>query len=736
MSTAPPIRQAPLAEDPLLSAFEGRIEKIRTSPLYLIGLAFVAGAMVLLPLIYLGLIALVAYGLYYHAVNNVPERGHEVTGILYFLAYVIPLLVGLILLVFMVKPFFAPRRWRDKRISLVRQNEPTLFAFVDRLCEVLGAPKPARIDVNCELNAGAGFRDGLAGLLTNKMTLVIGMPLVAGLSLREFAGALAHEFGHFSQGFGMRFTYIIDSVNAWFARLVYERDAWDLWLIAVCTQRESTLLRIIGHVARFLVYITRRILWVLLMAGHAISCGMSRQMEYNADLRAARLVGSKADAEKLRRLLILSIAKEAVQSDLGTSWRDGRLPDDLPALIMAKTTAMPADTRDKILASAEEGHTRYFDTHPTNAQRIARMLKEDAPGVFRARGKASALFSDFPTLCKVVTFSYYQDVLGPSFSHERLVPTQTTIRGIKKLDKASMASDRYFLGVAAVWRPLKIDPYSEVFQLPPEKCISRLKRARQALASVRPIANKALKRLFDARTEVSRTGVAHRLRVAKINFDGKRLNLPDSDLAPLAQAHREAEREEHAATEAIAKIETVLKLRMECVVRLLREDGFAERIPDAERMRKQAGTLLEWLSCIQQVSSAMPEVLERRAYLQILATLFQERKNDEGIAGRIDSALGDQFQALSELRFLLKEYDYPYDHADGRITMLQYAMTWTPSKNDGNEIMQAVEQLVERMQSLFFRVMGDLATIGENVEKALGLPPMETETNIEPNPAT
>ena len=720
-----------MADDPLLSAFEGRIEKVRTSPLYLIGLAVVAGAMILLPLIYLGLIALVAYGLYYHAVNDAAIlAGHGgMKG--RFLVYVAPLIVGFVLLAFMVKPLFARHRGRDKRLSLVRDNEPTLFAFVDRLCEAVGAPKPARIDVNCELNAAASFRDGMMGLLTNKMVLHVGMPLVAGLSLREFASVLAHEFGHFSQGFGMRLTYLIYRVNSWFARVVYERDTWDAQLIAMSEQNEGSM-AIIGHIARFFVWLIRKVLWALMMVGHAVSCGMSRQMEYDADLHAVRLAGSKTAAEAMRKLPILSVTTGAMYSDLEMSWREGRLPDDLPAFMAAKVAGMPAEVRQKILAAEDEGRTRLFDTHPTGAQRIARMLKEDAPGVFRARGKASALFSDYPTLCKVVSFSYYQDVLGPSLSRERLVPTETTIQGIKHLDQGTTASDRYFLGIAAVWRPLKIDPYSEVFQLPPEKCVGRLKRARQALASVRPLAGKALKRLSDAEMELLRTGIAHRLRVAKIGFDGKKLNLPNTSVALIDQAHKDAERERHAATEALAKIETVLKLRMECVIRLLREGGFAERIPDADRMGKQATTLLEWLSCMQQVSSAMPEVLQRRFYIQILATLLQENRNDEGIAGRIDSALNDQFQALSELRFLLKEYDYPYDHADGRITMLQYAMTWTPSKNDGNEIMQSVDQLFDRLQSLFFRVMGDLATIGQNVENALGMPPMEPEETSEP----
>ena len=55
------------------------------------------------------------------------------------------------------------------------------------------------------------------------MVLLIGLPLAAGLSLRQFAGVLAHEFGHFSQGFGMRLTYVIRSINIWFMRVVYER---------------------------------------------------------------------------------------------------------------------------------------------------------------------------------------------------------------------------------------------------------------------------------------------------------------------------------------------------------------------------------------------------------------------------------------------------------------------------------------------------------------------------------
>jgi hypothetical protein len=55
--------------------------------------------------------------------------------------------------------------------------------------------------------------------LGNDLVLTIGLPLVAGFNLREFAGVLAHEFGHFSQGVGMRISYVIRSISFWFTRV-------------------------------------------------------------------------------------------------------------------------------------------------------------------------------------------------------------------------------------------------------------------------------------------------------------------------------------------------------------------------------------------------------------------------------------------------------------------------------------------------------------------------------------
>lgn len=135
--------------------------------------------------------------------------------------------------------------------------------------------------------SGASGRGGLALVL-----LYVG-PLVIGLSARQLGGVLAHEFGHFSQGFGMRVSYIVRTISYWFARVVYERDRWDEWLASTASSLDFRI-GIVLHFSRLLIWLTRRILWCLMMIGQIFSCYLLRQMEFEEafgdELKPAMLV--------------------------------------------------------------------------------------------------------------------------------------------------------------------------------------------------------------------------------------------------------------------------------------------------------------------------------------------------------------------------------------------------------------------------------------------------------------
>ena len=215
---AAPKSSQPDLSGPILGAFQGNLPRVPVSALYRLGLCLVAFAMLLLPLVYLGLIGGVCYFLYIHATGSVTLRYTLGARTALFL-YVAPLMVGSLLVLFMIKPLFVRRAWWFRPSRIGRQDEPLLYAFVERLCKRVGAPMPEEIHLDTDVNASAGFRRGILSIFGNDLVLTIGLPLAGGINLTQFAGVLAHEFGHFAQATGMRLTYIIRSINHWFERL-------------------------------------------------------------------------------------------------------------------------------------------------------------------------------------------------------------------------------------------------------------------------------------------------------------------------------------------------------------------------------------------------------------------------------------------------------------------------------------------------------------------------------------
>ena len=413
----------------LINAFGGPVPRTPVSFFYRIGLMLVAVMMVILPLIYLAMIGAAAYGVYYYATHFTfmlsSTRGGGRLYILKLLAYLTPLFVGLVLVFFMVKPLFARRAPRSQPLALDPGINSTLYAFIARICELVGAPKPQRIDLNCDLNASAGFRRGMWSLFSNDLVLTIGLPLVAGLNLREFAGVMAHEFGHFTQGFGMRLSYVIRSINGWFARVVYERDAWDVMLTEWAEEAEDWRIMLIVNCARFGVWCSRLSLMLLMFIGHGVSCFLLRQMEYDADSYEIKLAGSDATEATIKRLNVLGEALGRSYKDMRATWNTSKkLPDNFPAFLAHHDHKLPEQVRTKIEDTAGLAKTGLFDTHPSDGDRIRKARQADEPGVFQIEAPATTLFASFDVVARQVTLLHYNDDIGIGCDGSNLRPME------------------------------------------------------------------------------------------------------------------------------------------------------------------------------------------------------------------------------------------------------------------------------------------------------------------------
>lgn len=411
----------------LQAAFGDPVPKTPVSFFYMAGLMIVALVMVLLPLLYLAMIGAAGWLVYYWATHFtfIMHAGGGVrVMLLKVLVYITPLFSGLIMVFFMVKPLFARMPRQAQPLALNPGAEPLLFAFISKICEAVGAPTPTRIDLDCQVNASAGFRRGFLSFLGNDLVLTIGLPLVAGVNTRQLAGIIAHEFGHFTQGFAMRLTYVIRRVNGWFARVAYERDQWDL-MIEEMSESEDTWSVVLGMVSQFAVWASRVLLKVLMYTGHIIGCFMLRQMEYDADSYEIKLAGSENFEAATRRIHVLSAVTSRAYQGMKAQWNQKhQLPRDFSDWVLQHDAKLPGEVRAKLEDTLGLDPTGLMDTHPSSGDRIRRARLAAEPGVFTVEIPARRLFSNFDAVSRQVSALHYTDDLGIPVTGAMMVSSQ------------------------------------------------------------------------------------------------------------------------------------------------------------------------------------------------------------------------------------------------------------------------------------------------------------------------
>ncbi|MBC8872379.1 MAG: M48 family metalloprotease [Planctomycetes bacterium] len=709
------------------AAFAGEIAPVKVPITYRLGILLVSMVMVLLPLIYIALICLVGYAVYYHLVNHIEmlSAGRGRGKILVFLAYVAPLVIGGIAVLFMIKPLFARPAKRPRTRSLTRDGEPIVFAFVERICAVVRAPRPKRIDIDGQVNASASFRRGIWSMIAgNDLVLTIGMPLVSGLDMRQFGGVLAHEFGHFSQGVGMRLTYIIRTISHWFTRVVYERDTWDEWL-ANSTEGMDLRIAWVLYLAKLFVWMTRKVLWVLMMIGHSVAGYMLRQMEFDADRYEARLAGSDAFESTARKLHELMLANQKALEDLSRFHREGRLGDDLPRLTRINVDDMPDDVKQQLRQSADESTTGLMDTHPSDRDRIASAHRENSPGIFRLERPASELFVYWDESCKGVTWDFYREIFGQQFQPSDMHPLDDLLERQNRQKKANEAMERYFFGGFNMLRSLRLPTVYLSEPGNPKELGAALQRARKRLVEARPSYDEAFATFDKADTNAYQAAGAYALHRGGLRPPEDQFEIPVSDRAGVKRVSDAAGTEMGRMGTRLEPFEEALGERLVAALQLLYVPQVASRIEEAEAWRNEAQQLLPVLQTLSRLLAKATEVRNCKIALALLFHNLDGNENNESLTGVIIERAKALRESLAHVHEVVGDTPYPFDHAQGQISISDYMIPNIPAEQDVGALYETADHLLERLPDLYSRVAGRLAEFAERIEQVLGLAPLE-----------
>lgn len=225
------------------------------------------------------------------------------------------------------------------------QDQPELWDEVTRLATVVGTRPPDEIHLVPEVNAAVTEDASWLGLRGGTRTMLIGTPLLVGLTADQLRAVLAHELGHYSR------SHTRLGPLTYRGRVQIGRTVEGL--------RNHPILRRVFHGYALLFLL--------------VSQKVSRDQEYEADLAAARLTSADALMSSLRELPVLGAAWEHyLEAYVGWAANAGVRPR---AVVGGFQRMLTDDARATTLAQLREGDPEEkpsrFDSHPTFAQRKA-----------------------------------------------------------------------------------------------------------------------------------------------------------------------------------------------------------------------------------------------------------------------------------------------------------------------------------------------------------------------------
>lgn len=256
---------------------------------------------------------------------------------------------------------------------LTRREVPKLFAAIEEVREKLGAQKIDCVVATPDFNAAIAQvpRLGLLGWPENH--LVVGLPLMASLTVDEFRAVLAHELGHLSRN------------HARFGNWIYRiRHTW-YRLLAILEQEGSFATKVF---ARFFEWYTPYF--------NAYSFVLARANEYEADRASARVAGREAAASALVAVHAKAAYLDSQYWDkVWTGVRDRPEPPQAAySELLAHCKTVPADVGKAYAKVALDAQSDLNDTHPSLADRL-RALGAPARTRFAIeRSAADALLGD------------------------------------------------------------------------------------------------------------------------------------------------------------------------------------------------------------------------------------------------------------------------------------------------------------------------------------------------------
>lgn len=632
--------------------------------------------------------------------------------------YALTLMAGLLLAAMLLKPLLALHVRRHPLVMLSAEQEPDLFVFVEDICESIQVPPPAEIQLSHDATLEARFHEDLRhGLLKGQTVLVLGMPLLVSLNVRQLAAAVAQVMHGWAPREAPRAVRLIEHITDWMHRALHQHDFIDRRLDRL--QPQTKWAAALHNFARRLIAWSRLPLRMNLWLSHRLAHRLLQRRTTQADAAARRLAGNADFRHMLEQSRVLAYAAHKTIPTLTRMWRDrGELPDNIAMAVVAQASYLPADVHEQLRQRQAQHIAQTRALQASDGQRLAWLDIQQEEGRYRCTTDSARLFRRFGKLMHRITMRYYHQHLHLPVTTKDLI--RTPPKGSQEYE-ANHVIDCYFGAIYADFTPLGFETR---FSQMPADIDAALQHWTLSMALMEKERSKArtvmttLRQCDDDLVTVSNREVMHRAGYG--SYLGE-LPLLKKQQDEIHETCREYEAKYETALEDASKAVTPYIGRLAATLALLTIPQGQARIENGANLHAEAEALV--IKAGARIEHVYPQLRELRLHTLLLESLLShdspraKRKLRDLIIEKTD----DINRTLQSIEVILRSVPFPFPTQHKYRNVMQWVLRNALPEGGASA---AVDRGIDTMQNLALLqrlVVGRLCAIALQVEKAFDL---------------